>query len=474
MNALEQKIDDRTALVCVIGLGYVGLPLAVEFAQAGYRVVGIDLDPQKVASINAGRSYIGDISDEVLASSGAGHQLFATTDFGILAECDTVSICVPTPLRKTKEPDISAIVGACEQIALHLHRDMLIVLESTTYPGTTEEIILPLLTGEAAQQLAGDARVNTDQVSHTSAKQAPVDQPNAALTDDECVNKVLTVGEDFFLAFSPERVDPANPDYTTHNIPKVVGGITPECTRLAAQLYGQVVEQVVKVESTAVAELVKLLENTFRSVNIALANEMAMMCDHLGVDVWGVIDAAATKPFGFMPFYPGPGLGGHCIPIDPVYLTWKARQDGFEPQFIELAGEINRRMPHHVVDKVVDALNQQGKSVKGSTILIVGVAYKKDVSDIRESPALEILTTLRAKGSHLQYHDPFVPSLREGDLELHSVPLSEDIVAAADCIVITTDHSTLDYALIKRCAGSVVDTRNALKSVKSVEFVSAA
>ena len=370
VEKLSTKISSREAQVGVIGLGYVGLPLAVEFAKAGFTVTGIDVLQSKVDLVNKGESYIQDIPTETLAALVKSGKIKATTDFSVVAQLDTIDICVPTPLRKTKDPDMSYIVSACQEIAKHFHEGMLVVLESTTYPGTTDELVLPMLE-----------------------------------RDD------LKVGEDFFLCFSPERVDPGNPKYHTANIPKVVGGITAACTTMGALFYAQALETVVPVSSTKVAEMVKLLENTFRMINIGLANEMALMCDRMGINVWEVIEAAATKPFGFMPFYPGPGLGGHCIPIDPFYLSWKTKQAGIEARFIELAGYINGQMPHFVVDKVQNALNDHTKPLKGSHVHILGMAYKKDIDDVRESPALDILHLLKERGAKMTYSDPFVPRI---------------------------------------------------------------
>src|SRR6266849_2943864 len=398
-RTLEDKIRNRKARVGIVGLGYVGLPLAVEFARAGFEVIGIDLSESKVAKVNAGESYIADIPAEVFKPLVESGKIRATSDFGTISQLDTVNICVPTPLRKTKDPDMSYIVSACQQIAKYFHKGMLIILESTTYPGTTAEVVLPML--ETAD---------------------------------------LKVGRDFFLCFSPERVDPGNQKYQTANIPKVVGGSTPDCTDIGALLYAQALQTVVPVSSTRVAEMVKLLENTFRMINIGLANEMAMMCDRMDINVWEVIEAAATKPFGFMPFYPGPGLGGHCIPIDPFYLSWKSKQAGVEARFIELAGYINGQMPHFVVDKIQNALNEHGKAVKGSQIHILGVAYKREIDDVRESPALDIILLLERRGARVTYSDPYVPTVRLDGHEL----LSEDagaMVAEADCVVVVTDHA---------------------------------
>jgi UDP-N-acetyl-D-glucosamine dehydrogenase len=419
---LLARLKRKNFTAAVIGLGYVGLPLAVEYAGAGIQVIGIDVDGSKVRSIRAGKSYIGDIPSVAIRDAVAAGLLRATSDFSALAEADTVNICVPTPLRKTKDPDLSYIVSAAEQVAKYIHKDMLIVLESTTYPGTTEEVLVPMF------EKGG-----------------------------------LKVGRDIFLAFSPERVDPGNVKYTTKNIPKVVGGVTPRCTKVAAALYGGVLENVHPVTCASVAEMVKLLENTFRSVNIGLVNEIALMCDRMGIDVWEVIDAAKTKPFGFMPFYPGPGIGGHCIPLDPFYLSWKAKQYGFESRFIELAGVINGQMPHFVVGKVGDALNRFRKSIKGARILVLGVAYKKNISDVRESPALDILQLLAKKGARLTYCDPYVPMLDEHGIKLKAEKFSAAALRKADCAVLVTDHDLFDYRLIARESKVVVDTRNALK-----------
>ncbi|MBI5420044.1 MAG: nucleotide sugar dehydrogenase [Deltaproteobacteria bacterium] len=422
------KRKDFTA--AVIGLGYVGLPLAVEYAGAGIPVIGIDVDGQKVRMIRSGKSYIGDIAPEAIRTAVEAGLMRATTDFSALAEADTVNICVPTPLRKTKDPDLSYIVAAAEQVAKYIHKNMLIVLESTTYPGTTDEVLVPMFE-----------------------------------------QKGLKVGRDIFLAFSPERVDPGNAQYTTKNIPKVVGGVTPACSKVAAALYNGVLDNVHPVSRASVAEMVKLLENTFRSVNIGLVNEIALMCDRMGIDVWEVIDAAKTKPFGFMPFYPGPGIGGHCIPLDPFYLSWKAKQYGFESRFIELAGVINGQMPHFVVDKVGDALNRFRKSVNGAKVLILGVSYKKDVGDVRESPALDIMQLLAKKGAKLSYCDPYVPVLDEHGIRLQAEKFLAATLRRADCVVIVTDHAAFDYPMVAREAKVVVDTRNALKGRNSRKVI---
>src|SRR5712664_1076267 len=427
-NEIINLIKDQRATVGVIGLGYVGLPLATEFAGKGFKAIGFEVDEKKVEQINAGRSYIGDVSTRQVKTSVDAGRLRATNDFDHLKGCDAIIICVPTPLRKTKEPDVSFILAAAEQIQQRLRRGQLIILESTTYPGTTDEVLLPMLEETG-----------------------------------------LKLDEDFLLAFSPERVDPGNPDFQTNNIPKVVGGVTDDSTEAAAYLYSQIVNEVHAVSSARVAEAAKLLENTFRAVNIGMANEMARLCYALNIDTWEVIRAAATKPFGFMPFYPGPGIGGHCIPLDPHYLSWKARQHGFDSRFISLAEEVNSRMPEHVVQLVSDGLNDDRKSMKGARILLIGVAYKRDIDDVRESPALSIIDRLRSKGCDVRYHDPFVREVRFDDAHiegggapLSSVDLSDQEIDAADCIVIVTNHSQIDYARVTELAALVGDTRNAL------------
>jgi UDP-N-acetyl-D-glucosamine dehydrogenase len=421
-DRLLARIEDRRARVGVVGLGYVGLPLAVEFARNGLRTVGIDLDARKIDSINRRESYIPDVTSADVRTSVDARRLSATTDFSVVAQLDTVNICVPTPLRKTKDPDMSYIVSAVEKIAEHLHPGMLIVLESTTYPGTTEELVQPMLE-------AGG----------------------------------LKAGVDFFLAFSPERVDPGNPTFNTRNVPKVVGGVGDDSTRLAAALYATAIETIVPVSSPRVAEMVKLLENTFRAVNIGLVNEIALMCHKMDINVWEVIDAAKTKPFGFMPFYPGPGLGGHCIPIDPFYLSWKARQSGFECRFIELAGQVNGAMPEYVVQLIAEALNSRRKALNGSRVHLFGMAYKPNVGDVRESPALDILELLTRQGAIVSYTDPYVATLKHGSETLRSIPQAEALAAAADCYVICTNHDAFDYAAIGSSGALLVDTRNALK-----------
>jgi UDP-N-acetyl-D-glucosamine dehydrogenase len=421
-----ERIRSRTAKIGVIGLGYVGLPLAVEFARAGFDVTGFDVDVKKTDEINAGRSYIPDVAGADVTAMVNERRLRATTEMKELGAMDAIDICVPTPLRKTKDPDLSYVVLAVEAVAATLRKGQLIILESTTYPGTTDEVVQPML--EA---------------------------------------KGLKADVDFLLAFSPERVDPGNQEFTTKNIPKIVGGIGPASTDAAAALYGATVNRVVPVSSTRVAEMVKLLENTFRAVNIGLVNEIALMCHKMDIGVWEVIDAAKTKPFGFMPFYPGPGLGGHCIPIDPFYLSWKARQNGFECRFIELAGHINASMPHFVVERVGDALNTVRKAVNGAKVHVFGVAYKRDVNDMRESPALDVLELLGKRGAVLSYTDPFVPELRLDGRTLTSVDVPDVLRQPPDCTVICTDHSLFDYAAIVGSGALVVDTRNALKNFDS-------
>ena len=422
-KSLQEKLETRAARVSVIGLGYVGLSLAVELAKAGLTVRGVDLDLERVSLLNRGESYLVDVPAEVLKPLVASGRLKGSTTFEEAAQADALIICVPTPLRKSKEPDISFILSAVESLLPHLRPGQLMVLESTTFPGTTEEVLQPKIEGNG-----------------------------------------LVIGRDFFLAFSPERVDPGNKRFTTATIPKVVGGVTPACTKLAAALYRQVTQTVFEASNPRVAETAKLLENTFRSVNIALANELAFACRKIGVDPWEVIDAAATKPFGFMPFYPGPGIGGHCIPVDPLYLSWKVRLTGYEAQFIALADQINRAMPEHVVNLVGDALNDRSRAVKGASVLVLGVTYKADVNDVRESPAIEIIEMLAHKGAQVSYVDPFAPQLNVNGTKLTAVELTPETVASADCVLILTSHSAFDYAMISDRARLVVDTRNALKA----------
>jgi UDP-N-acetyl-D-glucosamine dehydrogenase len=427
-NELIGLITEKRATIGVIGLGYVGLPLVAEFAANGFKGIGFEVDQNKADQINKGISYIGDVSSSKVKELVDAGRLKATTDFNHLSECDAIIICVPTPLRKTKEPDVSYILAAAEEIQKRIRRGQLVILESTTYPGTTNEVLLPMFEETG-----------------------------------------LKLDEDFLLAFSPERVDPGNPQFLTHNIPKVVGGVTPASTEVADLLYSQIVKDVHAVSSARVAEAAKLLENTFRAVNIGMANEMARLCYALNIDTWEVIRAAATKPFGFMPFYPGPGIGGHCIPLDPHYLSWKARQHGFDSRFISLAEEVNSRMPEHVVQLVADGLNDERKAMKGSRVLLLGVAYKKDIDDVRESPALSIIDRLRVKGADVRYHDPFVKEVSfdeahthaDGEL-LQSVPLTDDELRSADCVIIVTDHSEVDYKRVCALTPLIVDTRNAL------------
>ncbi|MFL6373911.1 MAG: nucleotide sugar dehydrogenase [Pyrinomonadaceae bacterium] len=427
-DELQQSISEKHARIGVIGLGYVGLPLIVEFALKGFDSIGFEVDSKKADEVNAGRSYIVDVTSETLAKAVGSGKLAATTDFTKLGECDVIIICVPTPLRKTKDPDMSYILTAGGEIQKYMRRGQLVILESTTYPGTTDEVLQPMFE-----------------------------------------ERGFKLDEDFLLAFSPERVDPGNPQFQTHNIPKVVGGVSDDSTQTAELLYSQIVENVYPVSSARVAEAAKLWENTFRAINIGMANEMAKLCNALGIDTWEVVSAAATKPFGFMPFYPGPGIGGHCIPLDPHYLSWKARQHGFDSKFISLAEQVNSGMPEYVSELVREALNNDKKAVNGSKILILGVAYKKDIDDMRESPALSIIDFLRANGADVVYHDPFVAevtfdhayTIGQGD-PLYNQELTDELISSADCIVICTEHSPVDYARVCSLAKIVVDTRNAL------------
>lgn len=422
LKKLENKILNKKAKVGIIGLGYVGLPLAVTFAKGGFGVYGIDIDSKRIDRLKKGESYILDVSSADVVDVINNKSLKVTTDFSVIKALDAVIICVPTPLYKTKEPDVSYIVSAVENIKKHMKRGQIVVLESTTYPGTTDEVMLPILESTGLKE-----------------------------------------GKDFYLAFSPERIDPGNEKYKTENTPKIIGGISDNSTRIAKILYEQVIENIVPVSSSKVAEMVKLLENTFRIVNIGLVNEIMLMCDRLGVNVWEVIDAAKTKPYGFMPFYPGPGVGGHCIPVDPIYLSWKARMHGFEARFIDLASSVNSEMPHYVVRKVIEALNDKGKALKCSKILVVGVAYKKDVKDLRESPSLEIIDLLIKKGSIVSYYDPLFPYLKIDDINLKGLKFDKNAFKDSDCVVIVTDHTNIDYDVIAENSSLVVDTRNVFK-----------
>lgn len=425
IQTLADKIKTRQAVVGIVGLGYVGLPLVLRFAEEGFKVMGLDVDQSKVDALNAGRSYIAHISaDKVQAARTQGFE--ATTDMRRAQEADALILCVPTPLGKQREPDLSFVVNTVEALVPHMRKGQLLSLESTTYPGTTDEELKPRL------EQAG-----------------------------------FTAGEDVFLVYSPEREDPANPDFNTRNIPKICAGITEQCLQLGLQLYGQVVDQAVPVSSTRTAEMTKLLENIHRAVNIGLANEMKMVADRMGIDIYEVIQAAATKPFGFVPYYPGPGLGGHCMPIDPFYLTWKAREYGVNTRFIELAGEVNRNMPAWVLGKLADALNDRGKAIRGSNILLLGIAYKKNVGDMRESPAAVIMELLRDRGAELSYHDPHVPrfpAMREHAFDLDCQPLTPESLASADCVLLTTDHAAVDYAMVTEHAQLIVDTRGVYKN----------
>ena len=427
---LIQDIQQKRANIAVIGLGYVGLPLAITFANAGFNVTGIDPNEEKVEQLNSGESYISDVTNAQVRKHIDAGRLRATTDYSVLSEIDAVSICVPTPLRKTGDPDMSYIASASNQIAPYLHRSMVIVLESSTYPGTTREYVLPKLTAETG----------------------------------------LKVGEDFFLAFSPERVDPGRKDFTTFNTPKVLGGITPACTEVAKAWYQQAIETVVTVSTTEVAEMTKLLENTFRMINISMVNELAQMCERLDVDVWEVIDAAATKPFGFMKFTPGPGLGGHCIPIDPLYLSWKMKTLNYTARFIELASDINTNMPRYIVGRIQDALNRYKKPLNGSKILVLGVAYKPNINDMRESPALDIIHLLRERGALVSYHDPFVPELDYDNIQMSSEKDLAAAIEAVDLVAIITNHSKFDYNMIVEKATLVFDARNATQEVPKTDL----
>ena len=425
--SLLDKLNNKTAILGVVGLGYVGLPLAVEKAKAGYHVIGFDVQAKRVDMVNQGQNYIGDVVDCELKDLIAKGVLQATTDYSLIAGVDAVAICVPTPLDKYQQPDISYVVSSANQIATYLHREMLVVLESTTYPGTTEEIVMPILEATG-----------------------------------------LKCGSDFFLAFSPERVDPGNKEYNTKNTPKVVGGVTKRCTEIAAVLYEHVLQgEIYQVSSPKVAEMEKILENTFRNINIALANEMAILCNKMGIDIWEVIEAAKTKPYGFMPFYPGPGLGGHCIPIDPFYLTWKAREFDYHTRLIEIAGEINNSMPEFVVERAATFLNEYAKPLNGSTVLMLGLAYKKDIDDPRESPAIKIYNLLQQRKAKVVLNDPFIPSYSFGGVQFTSTPLTPELLKKADLVIITTDHSVYDYEMICNTAKLVFDTRNATRQVKS-------
>jgi UDP-N-acetyl-D-glucosamine dehydrogenase len=422
LKALKNKILNRKARIGIIGLGYVGLPLAVTFGKSGFKVFGIDIDRRRVEKLRKGESYILDVPAPDIAAVKRSRSLTVTTDFSVIKRCDAIIICVPTPLYKTREPDVSYIVSAVRSIKKHMKRGQIIILESTTYPGTTEEVMLPVLESGGMKE-----------------------------------------GRDFYLAFSPERVDPGNPKYDTKNTPKIIGGISGDSTELAKTLYEQAIDTIVPVSSAKVAEMVKLLENTFRIVNIGMVNELMLMCDRLGVNVWEVIDAAKTKPYGYMPFYPGPGVGGHCIPVDPIYLSWKARMHGFEARFIDLASHVNSQMPHYVVSKVTEALNERNLALKGARVLVLGVAYKKDVKDLRESPALEIVELLDRKGAKVSYYDPYLPFLKINDIDLKSVKLTVQTLKDSDCVVIVTDHTNVDYGLVAKHAKVVIDTRNVLK-----------
>lgn len=477
MNILE-RIESRQVVIGVIGLGYVGLPLAVAFAEAGFRVIGIDINDERTEAINRGESYISDVpSAKVLAlttsairvpitsnqDSGGNppipngkptnykhaNRLSATTDYNVLTEVDAVIICVPTPLGKTKDPDLSHILAVTDNLSSCLHRDMLVILESTTYPGTTVELMLPYLE-------TGINRFGVDGTGNGKHRSTSTSNGD---------NRRQEVGKDFYLAYSPERIDPGRTDFTVHNTPKIIGGVTPRCTEVAQALYACIIDQIVPVSSPKVAEMVKLLENTYRAVNIALVNEMAIMCNKLEIDVWEVIEAAKTKPYGFTPFYPGPGVGGHCIPIDPLYLAWKLKKLNYNARFIQLATDINLDMPHFVLGKITDALNDVGKTLEGAQVLILGISYKANIGDMRESPALDLLQLLQEKGANITYHDPYVPLLNMHGLNMTCVPLDSDTLQSADCVVITTAHSSFNWEWVVENSQLVIDTRNATKTV---------
>ena len=425
LQKLKEKILNRKAKIGIIGLGYVGLPLAINFSKGGFKVYGIDIDKDRVSRLNRGTSYILDVPSSDIKAALKDKTLMATTDFSAIKYLDAVIICVPTPLYKTKEPDVSYIVSAVEHIKKYMKKGQIVVLESTTYPGTTEEVMLPILESTGLKE-----------------------------------------GKDFYLAFSPERIDPSNKKYHTKNTPKIIGGISRQSTEIAKLLYEQVIDTIISVSSSKVAEMVKLLENTFRIVNIGMVNELMLMCDRLGIDVWEVIDAAKTKPYGFMPFYPGPGVGGHCIPVDPIYLSWKARMHGFEARFIDLSSHVNSQMPYYVVDKITEGLNCYGKPLRCAKVLVIGVAYKKDVKDLRESPALEIVDILMKKGALVSYYDPYLPYLKIHNINLKGVKFNKATFKDSDCVVIITDHSNVDYKFIAENSKLVVDTRNVLKDIK--------
>lgn len=427
---LEERLADRSAVYGVVGLGYVGLPLAVEMAKEGHKVIGFEVSTEKVRLVNAGESYIPDVPTAELAELVGKGLIEATTEFARAVECDVIAVCVPTPLNKTKEPDVSFMVAATEAIAPHLHADMLVTLESTTYPGTTDEVLRPIIESGG-----------------------------------------LKVGEDIHLAFSPERVDPGNPTYQTKNTPKLVGGVTPACTEIAVKFYASFLDEIVPMSSARAAEMAKLLENIFRCVNIALVNELLMLSERMDIDMWEVVDAAKTKPFGFMPFYPGPGLGGHCIPIDPFYLSWKAREYDFQTQFIELAGNVNENMPYYVVQRLMEVLNDQGKALSTSRVLMLGVAYKGDIDDVRESPAIRIAELLHEKCAEVVYHDPYVAEFKVGDETLSSCPLTAECLASADAVLVVTGHRSVDYQLVADNAKIVLDTRNAMKDIEGERVV---
>lgn len=447
---LIKKIESCSAHAGVIGLGYVGMPLMVAIANAGFRVTGFDINQEKIERINEGISPVPDVPDTILGQLIKSKQIRITDDFSVLSEVDTVNICVPTPLDENRTPDMQYIISAVENVAQNMQSEQLIILESTTYPGTTEEVVLPRLQANSCKPKSGDTNISTIQSTQTK-------------TDDP-----LKVGQDFYLAYSPERIEPGNSTYFMTNTPKIVGGVTKNCTHVAKTFYEQFINKTHTVSSPRIAEMAKLLENTFRNVNIGLINEVALICDRMEMDVWEIIDAAATKPFGFMPFYPGPGPGGHCIPIDPHYLSWKARSYQQNSRFIELASDINNSMPKYVLDKIIQALNLHKKPINGSKVLVIGVAYKKDIGDTRESPSLEVIRLMLDKGAQILYHDPYVSKIILGGVDTyHSETLTSSVIESVDCVVILTDHSIIDFNMVVKHANIVVDTRNATRSIQT-------
>ncbi|MBU2494647.1 MAG: nucleotide sugar dehydrogenase [Bacteroidetes bacterium] len=464
-EALINKFKSHTAIIGVIGLGYVGLPLGLAFASKGFNVIGFDIDEKKIPLLNSGKSYIKHIPASGIRTAVSGKKFKATSDFSFLTDCDAVIICVPTPLNEHREPDMSYIVSTAETVAKYLRKGQLVTLESTTYPGTTEEILLPLFENASFNNQSAGAVTDSHSLQTKNDLMTTNDKLNSS-KNRSSINSKLKVGKDFFLAFSPEREDPNNPDYSTTTIPKVVGGVTKTCTEVACELYNQAIIQSIPVSSPKTAEATKLLENIYRSVNIALVNELKVVFERMGIDIWEVIEAAKTKPFGYNAFYPGPGLGGHCISIDPFYLSWKAREYDINTKFIELAGEINTNMPYYVIEKSIEALNKHKKSINGSKVLILGASYKKNIDDMRESPSLKLIEILREKGAEVYYHDPYVPELpksRHYNFKMKSVKLTSKNLASYDLILLSTDHDEFDYKFIYKHSKLIVDSRNALK-----------